>query len=528
MKNFTYEDHKKNKSNSKGYNDAVVEGAGPIGLYTSFKLFIEGISVTVVNDRSEHYTREQIILLDRKWIYQLRLILGTKFDKLFGGEDSIGKLLDNHVGLVIIKNLETVLMNRLKAFALYVDAREENQHQEEKSFLKLIYETAIFGIDLDHDKPLAVLGTPERQVNKAAKKYYRNLENKLMMKYNINRRMARKRVVNKKIRELKNLFGDELIPYMRDRDDEVNHITPEQYVELQINGNAFEIKNIEGVPLNYGVPRNYVGIPFDLFFCAGGANDRIRDELLEEPQVLTDSENYGLIIIDKADHNIQVTENDYTHKVKPMVNMLNVQETQEIYQFIINSHVISDQLKRRYDNIVNLILFGMVEDRYGHLIPANNSRNPEMLVLHIFELKQRITIGSITPRALSKFIEEIKSESNQNPNKWEYEEFVKELENKWAIAVFKYLLTLYHFNVDQIIIKTEENDEDEEGNQGLFHFKILSSNTFWIQIKGVKNPTKEYYSKNDSAIVVAVGDANTNAHFFTGSGLSTGKFTRET
>ncbi|CAK5018647.1 unnamed protein product [Meloidogyne enterolobii] len=208
-----------------------------------------------------------------------------------------------------------------------------------------------------------------------------------------------------------------------------------------------------------------------------------------------------------------------------MVNMLNVQETKEIYQFIINSHVISDQLKERYDNIINLILFGMAEDGYGRLVPANNSGDPEMLLLHIFELKQRMTIGSITPRALSKFIEEVKTEGNRKHNKWEYEEFVKELENKWAIAVFKYLLTLYHYNLDQLIIKTAENDEDDEGNQGQFHFKILSSTTFWIQIKGVANAAKEYYSKNDSAIVVAVGDANTSAHFFTGSGLGTGKFT---
>uniref|UniRef100_A0A915LGD3 Uncharacterized protein n=1 Tax=Meloidogyne javanica TaxID=6303 RepID=A0A915LGD3_MELJA len=106
-----YEDHKKNKEMGKGYNYAVVEGAGPIGLYTTFKLFIEGINVTLLNDRSADYTREQFILLDRKWIYQLNLILGTQFDQLFNEENSMAKLLPNHVGIVIMKNFETALMN---------------------------------------------------------------------------------------------------------------------------------------------------------------------------------------------------------------------------------------------------------------------------------------------------------------------------------------------------------------------------------------------------------------------------------
>ena len=43
-----YEDHKENKEKVRGYNYAVVEGAGPIGLYTTFKLFIGKSLVLIV------------------------------------------------------------------------------------------------------------------------------------------------------------------------------------------------------------------------------------------------------------------------------------------------------------------------------------------------------------------------------------------------------------------------------------------------------------------------------------------------
>uniref|UniRef100_A0A915MIA2 Uncharacterized protein n=1 Tax=Meloidogyne javanica TaxID=6303 RepID=A0A915MIA2_MELJA len=407
-----YEDHKKNKEMGRGYNYAVVEGAGPIGLYTTFKLFIEGINVTLLNDRSEEYTREQFILLDRKWIYQLNLILGTQFDQLFNEENSMAKLLPNHVGIVIMKNFETALMNRLK------------------------------------------------------------------------------------------------------------YIYAKKLAELAINGKAFDKEYIDGLPLNTYFGSDFLGIPFDLLFCAGGANDRIRDNFLEEPQVLTESKNYSSIYIDKADPEMLITEGDYTYLSKSMIEMGIHLEIQGFYEFIVYSNI-SHYLKSRYGNIINLIIYGVMEDGYGYLMPQNNNFTHETLDLHVFELKQRISIATNTPKALVNFIEEIKAEMNENPH-WEeyYLNFIKELENKWAIALFKYLASLYRHDADKLIVETEENEGcDEEDDENLY-FKILSSNTFWIKIKGVENPAKRYHTENDSAIVAAVGDANTSAHFFTGSGLS--------
>nr|CAD2176179.1 unnamed protein product [Meloidogyne enterolobii] len=198
-------------------------------------------------------------------------------------------------------------------------------------------------------------------------------------------------------------------------------------------------------------------------------------------------------------------------------------EKQGFYEFIVSSNI-SHHLKTRYVNIINFIIYGVMEDGYGYLTTPHNNFNREMLDLHVFELKQRISIATNTPNALANFIEEIKAEMNENPH-WEeyYMDFIKELENKWAIALFKYLASLYGHDADKLIVETEENEGcDEEDDENLY-FKILSSNTFWIKIKGVENPAKRYRTEDDSAIVAAVGDANTSAHFFTGSGLSTGK-----
>ncbi|CAK5087125.1 unnamed protein product [Meloidogyne enterolobii] len=274
-----YEEHSDNKEKVRGYKYAVVEGAGPIGLYTAFKLFIEGINVTLVNDRSEEYTREQFILLDRKWIYQLNLILGTQFDQLFNDENSMAKLLPNHVGIVIMKNFETALMNRLKCLALYVDEREENE-EGEKSFVKLLYETEVFDINLHYEKPLAIFGTPIRQDKPFGKKYYKKLVNNIMNEYGTDPDGARRTIIKSKQQYLENIFGENTIPYISNEGN-IDYINAKKLAKLQINGKAFDIQNtINGLPLNTYFGSNFLGIPFDLLFCAGGANDRIRDDFI--------------------------------------------------------------------------------------------------------------------------------------------------------------------------------------------------------------------------------------------------------
>jgi threonine dehydrogenase-like Zn-dependent dehydrogenase len=41
------------KANGKNYNEGIVVGAGPIGLYTDFQLFMAGMRIFLVNNRPE-------------------------------------------------------------------------------------------------------------------------------------------------------------------------------------------------------------------------------------------------------------------------------------------------------------------------------------------------------------------------------------------------------------------------------------------------------------------------------------------
>jgi len=194
----------------------------------NFKLFLEGMNVTLVNDRSEHYIRNQLVFFDRKWMLQLRFFLGTKFDKLFDKEGkSKGRLLEDEIGMVNIGIMETALKERLKELSKYVKEKEKNK--KEASFLTLIYDIAVLDINREHDKPLAVLGKREKQL---ISNYYKNKEVELK-------------------EDLVELLDKNIIP-----DSKVKNLN----------------KKLIG--------SKKVGVLFDLFFCAGGVNDKIREKYL--------------------------------------------------------------------------------------------------------------------------------------------------------------------------------------------------------------------------------------------------------
>lgn len=183
-------------------------------------LFLEGMNVTVINDRSADYIRNQLVIFDRKWVSQMRFFFGTKFDRLFIQQNSDGKMLDEELVLISIKDMELALMGRLKEISEFVEKKEEEEgkekNEEEKSFLYLIYEIAVLGVLYEnYDKPMVVVGVRE------------NLNNS------------------------NGLIPDEII-------------------------SAFEAKGLSKIEIG----SKKVGIPFDLLFCAGGANDKIRDKIL--------------------------------------------------------------------------------------------------------------------------------------------------------------------------------------------------------------------------------------------------------
>lgn len=119
----------------------LIVGAGPVGLYAAFKMFLSGFAlVTLVNSRTE-YTRPQGVVFDASWLAQLRLLLGTHFDTLF---TVYGEVHDGRV-LSALMHFETIMYERLKLFAEFVNAKPGfgNGHSSKQRLILL------FGYDLD-------------------------------------------------------------------------------------------------------------------------------------------------------------------------------------------------------------------------------------------------------------------------------------------------------------------------------------------------------------------------------------------
>ncbi|CAK5090189.1 unnamed protein product [Meloidogyne enterolobii] len=500
-----YEEHKKESKSKR----AIVQGAGPVGLYAAYKLFMEGVNVTLVNDRSEKYIRNRVVFFDRKWMSQLRFFLGTEFDKLFfdkqNGEKSLGMILDEDIGFVNIKNMETFLMNRLKNLSKYINEKEkeridqaiqleitEDIHQDNqhgKSFLNLIYNTAVLDINTNYEKPLTILGAPEK----------------------------------------------------RPGSFDYGHLK-------QI------LTNYEGM-IELG---ETIGIPFDLFFCAGGARDQIRTKFIEEPKQLTQSINYGVAIFDKVKHDVKVFTDNATFYRNPMKGMRPHLKRQKIDKLISDADFISEQLKKRYANINKLIIHGMAEEkspikagegvtlvetgkRYavnhkGNIIAKNSS--DEQIVVRLFESNPTLHIASITPLALVEFIEELKLERNlkENSNKIEeFDDLHDKLQKRWAKALFDYTFSVRHpERFGQVVIEGAEYTSSRTLYKGKNISQVqqtlkydphsANTSTFYVGIYGVEEPVRKISGTKDSAIIAAIGDANTSAHFMTSSGTSTGKF----
>ena len=136
-----FQEHLANKPGGEAKSlRAVVEGAGPNGLYSALVHFLAGADVTVVNDRGEGYVRNQILDLDPKWATQLRYFLGTKFDELFIGKDALGIFNEERRYIQInTKNLEDALKERLSEIASHASKHSEGVIIR-KSPLKLHYE----------------------------------------------------------------------------------------------------------------------------------------------------------------------------------------------------------------------------------------------------------------------------------------------------------------------------------------------------------------------------------------------------
>ncbi|CAK5090709.1 unnamed protein product [Meloidogyne enterolobii] len=277
------------------------------------------------------------------------------------------------------------------------------------------------------------------------------------------------------------------------------------------------------------------------------------NSILGEPQDLTNAVNYGVTIFNKYILSKDVVNGAHAF-TKPVVEMQKFIKEEGLDDLLKKSEFLPyAALRRKYvdltDKICGTEKRGKKRGRgFGtkvHVEAVKEEVFEENICL--FETNTLLYMSTNTPPALVDFIEDFKKIGNElvrkrnasgsvrllrenNKKLLMHHAFFEKLQRKWARALFKYANSV--INKDQVVWHVEEEKEEEEKGhnaevEGKYILKFdkntINTNTFWVQIKRVENPVKQIQGTKDSAIVVAVGDANTSPHFKTLSGMSTGK-----
>ncbi|CAK5090212.1 unnamed protein product [Meloidogyne enterolobii] len=278
--------------------------------------------------------------------------------------------------------------------------------------------------------------------------------------------------------------------------------------------------------------------------------------ILGEPQELTKAVNYGVTIFNKKAISKDVVNGAHAF-TNPIVEMHESIKEEGLDDLLKKSEFLPyAALRRKYVDLTDKICGidhkrGEKRGRGGpkvHVEVVKEDVFGENICL--FETNTLLYMSTNTPPALVDFVEEFKKIGNElvrkrnasgsvrllrenNKKLLMHHAFFGKLQRKWARALFKYANSV--INKDKVVWHVEEEEEEEEkykSNMDIdgeekyilkFDKNSINTNTFWVQIKGVENPVKQIQGTKDSAIVVAVGDANTSPHFKTLSGMSTGK-----
>uniref|UniRef100_A0A183BKH8 DUF2088 domain-containing protein n=1 Tax=Globodera pallida TaxID=36090 RepID=A0A183BKH8_GLOPA len=161
-------------------------------------------------------------------------------------------------------------------------------------------------------------------------------------------------------------------------------ITVNRQAEWEMEGKATEL-----------LPVHFKPIPFDILFCAGGAHDQIRDDLLGKPVRRSISKNYGIVVFEKGNPDENV-----------------------------------------FDNLT--AFFNVKMHANGHFVLADQSEDPRQIV-RLFENRPTLHVASITPPAVEEFVRDIKKElrSEKSAEKQkQINEIRLQFERKWSAAIF--------------------------------------------------------------------------------------------
>ncbi|KAI3410942.1 hypothetical protein GPALN_003025 [Globodera pallida] len=561
-----WQEHEQTRSvHDVKHKHVIVEGAGPIGLFSVFHLFLAGASVTVLNDRPERYTRNQMTFIDAKFVAQFRLFLGTKFDKLYIDEKALARIntLDGEVGQQNVKLLEQVFKERLVELATFVESKIG--HKENR--LTLLYQTALK--DTDGTFQHAIIGASSK-FNVDQQLYTKRMVEVRAKSKGIDLNAAKKTIFDEKVERILQLLRTQPgMAKVRATDAVIEHplgkngkITVNRQAEWEMEGKATEL-----------LPVHFKPIPFDILFCAGGAHDQIRDDLLGKPVRRSISKNYGIVVFEKGNPDENVFDNLTAFFNVKMRAFEPILRRQKFDQFVENhKNILPKKFFEKYRYLTQLIVRGLAheknnkhevdhEDRghtkpiyktdaNGHFVLADQSEDPRQIV-RLFENRPTLHVASITPPAVEEFVRDIKKElrSEKSAEKQkQINEIRLQFERKWSAAIFDMCLKNGHpEKVGKITINM---DADGVPGKQFSHNQLnidphpANTSTFALTIFAVENAvraidreskattSKATTSKSTKgksttsksrAIIAAIGDANTSPHFMTTSGLSTGK-----
>lgn len=511
-----FQSHLVNRPKHKNPLNVLVEGAGPNGLYAALQFFRNGANVSVVNDRGERVVRNQIISLDPKWVAQLNYFMGSKFNELFVGPNALGSLNPNEESANInTKNLEDIMKIRLAEISSYtaqmkqkykapVKPQQQAQQQQQapaarpnqqaaaynnnhqnnqfEMFLNVHFEAPLMGIKELPQGYIAVIGEP-----KPSKDANRFLQAALDGKA--------QKILNEKF---------------SGRD-------PEEVVDGEkLIDSAYREARVELDKEKGDVKQSKPNIVFDFLACVGGANDSIRDEYLCPAIPLTAAKNYGIAswIKNKDQHNLHYLNQANFDRLgilkdnfnNPFVTEPQLRESlkKQNLDGVINAFNFPDEMKEKYKNFTEKLLDSVKQAPLQDMDPAKGIYGVN---LRAMENNSTIYIGAASPPYLSEFLHDLETlmMNTENPELCkQMQALKKEIDTRWMNALGGV------FGIDPKVTPIDTLP--------------VNVGTFDVQQKGIDVAAKTITSKRKNTIIIAAfGDSRASPHFFSGSGMSSGR-----
>lgn len=464
----------------------VIAGAGPIGLFTAMRMFVAGANVTVVNDRSEWYVRNQIVDLDPKWMAQLQFFLGTQFDDCFGAKSPGARDTVEGYGEINTWVLEDRMKTRCAEIMSYVNEHPQapaatarasvpdasksaalaQPSAPAKPQFNLSYEANIVTIyppDTEHPNFHVHLKPPERDL------------------------------------DAKRLHDQSLLDARALKIMETKYLGKDYEQRLEEGGKtvlelAFEEANGQ-IAKEGSVKREEKAVEFDLLCCCGGANDRVRDEYLSPAIPLTAPKNYGVCVWVKGQQGyglkMLVKPDD---RVLAIENLREPMERQKFDEYIQKSKL-PPEIKAKYENFTERLLNEIQNHKNAH-----TSKNG--VPIRAFENKETFYVGAETSLLMADLIKDIAKWDPKNEKGYK-----TTLERKWFTGLSKAL-----------------GAETENGRVMTFDPYPINTGTFDVEQRGVTLAAKQLTCpEGNAAVITVLGDARISPQFFSGSGLSTGR-----